>query len=120
MAKGKFIWFLGDDDLLTANSINYLIKLIKKNKNINFYWINSYYLDVSFLKKYPFPFDIKYLPNNLKTHSPLKKNKIMNFYELIDHRLCFDFLLGFYVNCFNREMWNKNLHVLDKKKNDGH
>ncbi len=116
MAEGKFIWFLGDDDLLTPNSINHLIQLIKKNKKINFYWINSYYLDVSFLKRYPFPFNTKYLPKNLKTHSPLKKDRILNFFELIDHRLCFDFLLGFYVNCFNRDMWNKNLHVLDKKK----
>ena len=30
MAKGKFIWFLGDDDLVVNNSIEYLIKLIKK------------------------------------------------------------------------------------------
>jgi len=116
MAKGKFIWFLGDDDLLTKNSVEHLLKLIKKNKDINFFWINSYYLDISFLKKFPTPFDIKYLPKNLKTHSPLKKDRILNFYKLIDHRLCFDFLLGFFVNCFNREMWNKNLHVLDKKK----
>ena len=50
MATGKFIWFLGDDDLVTNNSINHLLNLIKENKDINFFWINSYYLDVSFLK----------------------------------------------------------------------
>ena len=115
MATGKYIWFLGDDDLVTNNSINHLLNLIKKNKDINFFWINSYYLDVSFLKKYPSPFDIKHLPKNLKKHSPLKKDRILNFFELIDHRLCFDYLLGFYVNCFNRKMWNKNLHVLNLK-----
>ncbi len=115
MAKGKFIWFLGDDDLLTKNSLNHLLNLIKKNHNINFFWINSYYLHASFLKKYPSPFNIKYLPKGLKTHSPLKKDKILNFFELIDHRLCFDFLMGFYVNCFNRNMWNRNLHVLNLK-----
>ena len=102
MARGKFIWFLGDDDLLTKNSLNFLTKLIKKNKKINFFWINSYYLDVSYLKKFPKKFDINFLPKNLKTHSPQKKDKILNFFDLIDHRICFDYLLGIYVNCFNR------------------
>ena len=32
MAKGEFIWFLGDDDLVTNGSIIYLLKLIKRNK----------------------------------------------------------------------------------------
>ncbi len=73
MAKGKFIWFLGDDDLVNKNSLNYLINLIKKNKKINFFWINSYYLDASYLKKFSNNFDINNLPKNLKTHSPQKK-----------------------------------------------
>ena len=52
MAKGEFIWFLGDDDLVTNGSIIYLLKLIKRNKKINFFWLNSYYLDVSFVNKF--------------------------------------------------------------------
>ena len=115
MARGKFIWFLGDDDLLTKNSLNFLTKLIKKNKKINFFWINSYYLDVSYLKKFPKKFDIDFLPKNLKTHSPQEKDKILNFFDLIDHRICFDYLLGIYVNCFNRKLWLKNLHVCNLK-----
>ena len=31
MAKGDFIWFLGDDDLLVNNAIAKLSFLIKKN-----------------------------------------------------------------------------------------
>ena len=115
MAKGKFIWFLGDDDLLNKNSLNYLINLIKKNKKINFFWINSYYLDASYLKKFSNNFDINNLPKNLKTHSPQKKDRILDFFDLIDHRICFDYLIGFYVNCFNRELWKKNLHVCNLK-----
>ena len=37
MAKGKFIWFLGDDDLLTNNSIKTLLKLIKKIVKLIFF-----------------------------------------------------------------------------------
>ena len=115
MARGKFIWFLGDDDLLTKNSLSFLTKLIKKNKKINFFWINSYYLDVSYLKKFPKKFDINFLPKNLKTHSPQKKDRVLNFFDLIDHRICFDYLLGIYVNCFNRKLWLENLHVCNLK-----
>ena len=115
MAKGDFIWFLGDDDLLVKNSIKYLKNIINKNKNIDFFWINSSYLSAEYLKNFPSPFNIKNLPKKMDTHSQLKNNRKLNFFELIDHRLCFDFLLGFYVNCFRRNMWEKNLHVINYK-----
>jgi len=115
MARGQFIWFLGDDDLVVNGSLKYLINKIKKYKDIDFFWINSYYLDASYLKNFSKPFDIKNLPRKMNTHSPLKKNKKLNFFDLIDHRICFDFLLGFYVNCFRRKLWKKNLHVIDYK-----
>ena len=76
MAKGEFIWFLGDDDLVNQNSISYLINLIKKNKSIDFYFINSFYLKKSFLDNYPKPFNTKYLPKKMAAHSPQKKIKL--------------------------------------------
>jgi len=115
MAKGEFIWFLGDDDGGKQHSISYLINLIKKNKSIDFYFINSFYLKKSYLDNFPKPFNIKYLPKKMIAHSLQKKNKIVKFFDLIDHRVCFDYLLGFYVNSFRRELWNKNLNVIDKK-----
>ena len=115
MARGDFIWFLGDDDLLVIHAIEKLSFLIKKNKNCNFFWVNTYYLNAEYLKRFSKPFNTKYLPKNMKTHSPLKKSKKINFYGLIDHRICFDFLLGFFVNCFRRKLWEKNLHVIDYK-----
>ena len=36
MAKGKFIWFLGDDDMLNKYSISYLINLINKIRMYTF------------------------------------------------------------------------------------
>ena len=36
MARGEFIWLLGDDDLLVKDAIQTLIKLIKKN-NTDFF-----------------------------------------------------------------------------------
>ena len=116
MARAEFIWFLGDDDLLTKNSLSYLIGLIKNNKKTDFFFINSNHLNKSYLEKFPKPFDIKNLPRKMKTLSPVKNNRKVEFFQLIDHRVCFDYLLGFYVNAFRADLWKNNLHVLDKKK----
>lgn len=115
MAKGKFIWFLGDDDLVKGNSINYFINLIKKNPKVDFFFINSNNLDKSYLNNFSRPFNIKYLPKKMKTLSPARQNKKVNFFDLIDHRVCFDYLLGFYVNAFRSDLWKNNLHVINKK-----
>ena len=37
MAKNDFIWFLGDDDLLIPEAIDYISKLIEKNKDCDFF-----------------------------------------------------------------------------------
>ena len=115
MASGKFIWFLGNDDLLIPKAIDNLSKIIKKNKDIDFVWINSNYLDVSFVKKHKKPFHTKNLPKKLQSHSKLKKNKKLNFFDLIDKKISFDYLLGIYVCAFRKKKWDENLHVIDKK-----
>ena len=114
MAKGDFIWFLGDDDLLVENGIKRLSYLINKNDDCDFFWINSYYLNFKFLKKYSYPFNTKYLPKNMTTHSPQRKDKKLKFFDLINPKISFDFLLGIFVCVFRRKKWKKNLGVIDK------
>ena len=115
MAKGEFIWFLGDDDLLIPNAIEKIVFYIKKNNDCDFFWVNSYYLKKSYLDKFPFPFNTKNLPRLMRPHSQIKKNMKINFFDLIDKKISFDFLLGIFVCIFNRKKWNENLYVIDKK-----
>ena len=115
MAKGEFIWFIGDDDLLIKDAIARLQKLIIKNKQCDFFWINSFYLNSKYLKKFSFPFNTNNLPHKMRKHSLVKKDKKLKFFDLIDHRLSFDFLLGIFVCVFRRKKWNQNLDVIDKK-----
>lgn len=115
MAKGEFIWFLGDDDLLVKDAIQTLTKLIKKNGKSDFFWINSSYLNSKYLEKFRYPFDTKNLPKKMQTHSPQKKNRRLNFFDLIDPKISFDFLLGVFVCVFRAKKWRENLHVIDKK-----
>ena len=37
MAKGEFIWLIGNDDLLYIYALKELESLFKKNKNVDFF-----------------------------------------------------------------------------------
>ena len=43
MAKGEFVWTIGNDDLLTPEALEKIFNLLKKNPKIDYYFINSYY-----------------------------------------------------------------------------
>ena len=113
MAKNDFIWFLGDDDLLKPNAIDDLTKLIDANKECDFFWVNSNHLSSEFVEKFEKPFDTKHLPKKMETLSPLKEDEKLMFFDLIKHRIAFDYLLGVFVCVFKRKDWTNNLHVID-------
>ena len=92
-----------------------IIHLINKNKKADFFWINSFYLQSSYLEKFSHPFNTKNLPRNMKPHSPLNKDRKLMFFDLIDKEISFDLLLGIYVCVFRKKKCDKNLHVIDKK-----
>lgn len=115
MAKGEYIWFIGDDDLLVPGAIKHLFRLIKRNSSFDFFWVNTFHLNATYLNNFKKPFDIKYLPKKMEPHSKIKKDKKFLFFDLIDPKISFDFLLGIFVCVFKRNKWSKNLNVIDKK-----
>lgn len=115
IAKGEFVWAIGDDDLLTLNALKEITKLFQKNKDVNFFYINSYHLDNNYLKFFSKPFNTKFLPRNMIKLSKKKNSTQLNFWDLINYKVSFDFLLGNFLNIFKREMWIKNLNCLNKK-----
>ena len=116
MAENNFIWFLGDDDLLVPDAIEKLVKLIEENEDCDFFWINSSHLDITYIEKFDKPFDTKYLPKEMKTLSKLKTDQKLMFFDLIKHKIAFDYLLGVYVCVFRRDGWKKNLNIIDYEK----
>ena len=76
MASSEFVWFLGDDDLLVPSAINQLKKILKKNCDVDFVWVNSSYLDISYIRKFKSPFNTNKLPRKMKSHSNNKNSKI--------------------------------------------
>ena len=115
MAKGEFTWLIGDDDLLLPNTLLTLEVLFKNHKNVNFFYINSYLLHTDYVFSFPQPFDISKLPSKMDKFSSCKKSQELNFLELINPKVSFDFLGGMFLSIFKRKMWLDNVSVLNNE-----
>lgn len=116
MAKGEFIWVIGNDDLLYMHALKELDKLFNKNKDVDFFFINSSSLNSKFVFRDKQPFDTKKIPKYLVNFSKIKKNKKTKFFDLINPTVSWDFLLGIFLTIYKREKFIKNLNIIDKKK----
>lgn len=115
MAKGDFVWMIGDDDLLLPNALHELNKLISTHENVDFFYINSFCQKTEYVMEFPQPFDTSNLPNYMPLFSSWGKSKEMNFMELINPKISFDFLGGMYLAVFKRKNWIQNTDALDAK-----
>ena len=110
IANGEFIWIIGDDDILMDDSISRLKRMIKKNKNIDFFYVNAYSITSDDLKKK------KIKKKTLKKFGNVKKNQVVNFLDLINPNLSFDFLGGIFTSVFKRSLWIDNIDKISKKQ----
>ena len=115
MAKGEFVWLIGDDDLLLPHTLDTLKVLFKNHKTVNFFYINSYLLDTNYIFSFPQPFDISKLPSKMDKFSLYKKSQELNFFELINPKVSFDFLGGMFLSIFKRSMWIDNVSILNNE-----
>lgn len=113
IAKGRFIWLIGDDDLLMPNAIFEINELITNSKKVDFFYINSYCLDSEYLNDFERPFDTKFLPERMEKFSSWKKDGELKFINLINPRISFDFLGGMFLCVFKRDNWAHNVNVLN-------
>ena len=118
MASGEFVWMLGNDDLLLPESLSTIDRLIKKNQDVDFFFVNSYNYNSKLVLDAPQPFDTKNLPVKMESFSKVKKDKILNFFDLINPKISYDFLLGIYLSVFRKKNWDQNLSLPNKKDLD--
>ena len=114
LAKGDFVWILGNDDLLLPNTFFYLEKLFKENEIVDFFYINSFHLDSSLVLTGQQPFNTNNLPNKMKKFSNYPKSFQSNFFVLVSHNVSFDFMLGMFLAIFKKKIWDTNLFRINQ------
>ena len=113
MARGEFVWLIGDDDLLLPDTFERLIPLIDNNKEVDFFYLNSFHLDDDYVKSKKHPFNINELPKNMKPFSKEKFSRKLNFFDLIDPKISFDFLGGMFLSLFRKKNWDEYVNILN-------
>ena len=83
LSTGKFAWLIGNDDLILPNTLNYFKNLYESNKDVDYFFVNSYHLNSKYLENFSHPFNTYELKNlKLKPLSKFKENKKVNFWRL--------------------------------------
>lgn len=113
MAKGEFVWLIGDDDLLLPHAFYTLNTLFKNNQRVDFFYINTYLLDTNYVFSFPQPFAISNLPFKMDKFSMYNGSRELNFFDLINPNVSFDFLGGIFLSIFKRTMWLDNISILN-------
>lgn len=114
LASGKFAWFLGDDDLILPKTLEYLKKIFDENSSVEYFFINSYHLDIASLDEFSHPFDTNNLKSfKMKKISSYPKNSLVNFWDVIDPNVSWEFLIGIFLSIFKRDKWLENKKVLN-------
>ena len=101
MSKSEFVWTIGDDDMITADSLKIIHKLLKK-KEIDFFFFNSFLLR-DFKRDKKVFFDTKKLPKTLEPFSKIQKDKTTYFFDLIDPKISHDFLMAIFFSMFRKK-----------------
>jgi hypothetical protein len=115
MSKGKFTWVIGNDDLIFPFTLKKIYKILNSNKDKDFFFINSCNLDSRYVFSYKQPFNTSLIPSNLETLSKLQSNKSINFIDLINPHVSFDYLMGIFLSLFNTKKFKENIHILDNR-----
>lgn len=113
MATSKYVWMIGDDDLLLPDTFKLLIPLLIDNPAVDFFYINAYHLSIQHINKFPSPFNLKYIPSRMRRFSNFNFNGQLPFKCLISPSVSFDFLGGIFLSIFNRKKWLDSSYILD-------
>lgn len=116
MAKGEFIWLIGNDDLLYKYALRELEKLFHRHKDVDFYYINTTSLNSKFVFNHKQPFNTKKIPKNIPSFSKINKSKKTSFYNMVNPSVSWDFMLAMFLTISRRKKFVENLSILDKKK----
>jgi glycosyltransferase involved in cell wall biosynthesis len=114
MAEGEFVWLIGDDDLLLPHALSDLSQLIAGHPGVDFFFINAFHLTTEYVFSHSQPFDTANLPGDMVPFSSWPRSGELQFMELINPGISFDFLGGMFLAVFRKRNWSENADALDE------
>ena len=116
LSSAKYAWLIGNDDLILPNTLCDLKKLFTENNDVDYFFINSFLLDTKYLKKFSHPFHTSNLQEEkMRKLSKVIESKKVNFWEIIDPKVSWEFLIGIFLSVFNRKLWLEGLKCINRK-----
>ena len=109
IAKGKYVWLLGDDDIITTDAIQQILKKIQLNESADFFLFNCLNFKKRDISK-SFKNDKESIFWTSKFSGPCK------FADILEKNITFDHLGGMYLSVFNRSLWDGAINALDPEK----
>ena len=106
LAKGEWVWLIGDDDILLPYSSIQLNKLMSPTLNdVDFILSNCYKLEsFDYLNSHNLLKNNVFL-GNLDRNSKIDNYKKLDFIQLVNHKYTFDFLGGIFLSIFKNSYW---------------
>lgn len=115
-AEGEYSWIIGNDDMLVPYTFNILSKIFNENKDVDFFYINSFSIESKLILNSEKPIDFFNLTKNSSKFSKINVSKKVDFFELVNHKVSWDFMLGIFLSIFRTKKWHENKHYVDLSK----
>ena len=113
LAKGDFIWIIGDDDFFLPRAIENAISIIDNNPQIEYIYANSLIVDKSKITRDFSAAELDVTKSSLFSTSSY--SGIIPFNSLIDPLVSFDFLGGIFLSIVRRKRWVLGASTIDYK-----
>ena len=138
-AEGEYSWIIGNDDMMLPYTFKKLSEIFKLNKEVDFFYINSYSINSELILNNKKPIDffnieklltrpttvnlfgiklIEYyfVQPKISVFSKINESKKVDFFKLIDHKVSWDYMIGIFLSIFRTKYWHENKHNVDLSK----
>jgi glycosyltransferase involved in cell wall biosynthesis len=114
LAKGEYVWFVGDDDIIRPEGLNHLVQVVSDHENLDYFVVNAITLIKEQRNKVNdiINYDAISKQQNTKFKS-LSDKEISSFNEYIDPNFDPIFLGAMMCNVIRRSVWQQGVTGID-------
>lgn len=114
LARGEYIWFVGDDDVIRPEGLNHLLCVIQEHTDIDYFVVNAILSDNEHRNIVSSIFSNEEILGKLnKKFKSLQDKKVSSFNEYLDPSFDPLFLGAMMCNVIRRSVWQNGLIGID-------